>query len=87
VLKGKAFLRQETDFLDAVVTATFREIGRSDVDPKIRMAEIRPAVEREINLPEWRRKFAGDDSSSLDLFDNWSWPTLLEVALAEMWPR
>lgn len=87
VLKGKAYVRQELELIEAVIQAMTREIGRTSATPQTRFKEIRKAVEQAVDVDRWRRKFAGDDANNADFFDSFSWPGLLEAALAELWPR
>ncbi len=87
VLKGKTFVRQEIELIEAVVAAMRREIGRTSASPESRFNAIRKAVELEVDVKQWRRKFAGDDPDDADFFDSFAWPGLLEAAHAELWPR
>ena len=87
VLKGKAFVQQEIELIEAVVAAMNREIGRVSTEPKTRFAEIKKAVEQAVDMRVWREKFAGDDPGEREFFEVFAWPGLLEAAHAEMWPR
>jgi cyclase len=87
VLKGKAFVQQEIELIEAVIGAMNLEIGRTSASPQRRLDEIKKAVERNVNVNAWRQKFAGDDPGDRDFFDTFAWPGLLEAAHAEMWPR
>jgi hypothetical protein len=60
VLKGKAFVQQEIELIEAVVGAMNREIGRTSADPQTRFNEIKKAVEQSVDMKAWRQKFAGD---------------------------
>jgi cyclase len=87
VLKGKAFLKQETELIEAVVAAMTREIGRTSVQSaKDRFEEIKKGVERDVDMQAWRQKFAGDDPSD-NFFEVFAWPGLIQAAHAEMWTR
>ncbi len=87
VLKGKAFLQQEIDLIEAVIAAMNQEIGRTNADPHRKLDEIKKAVERNVDEKAWGKKFAGDDPNEREFFESWAWPGLLEAAHAEMWPR
>ena len=87
VLKGKAFVQQEIELLEAVVGAVSREIARTSASPQARLAEITKAVERNVDRNAWRQKFAGDNPSDRDFFEVFAWPGLIEAVHAEMWPR
>jgi len=87
VLKGKAFVQQETELIEAVIAAMNQEIGRTNASPQRRFDEIKKAVEQNVDEKAWRQKFAGDDPDEGDFFDVFAWPGLLEAAHAEMWPR
>jgi glyoxylase-like metal-dependent hydrolase (beta-lactamase superfamily II) len=87
VLKGKAFVQQEIELIEAVVSAVNQEIGRTSAQPERRFDEIKKAVEQNVDEKAWRQKFAGDDVNNQDFFENWAWPGLVEAAFAEMWPR
>jgi cyclase len=87
VLKSKAFVQQEIDLIQAVIAAMNREIGRTNADPHRRFDEIKKAVERNVDVNAWCKKFAGDDPNVRDFFEVFAWPGLLEAAHAEMWPR
>jgi len=87
ILKGKAFVQQEVQLLEAVVAAMNQEIGRTNAEPQKRFNEIRQAVEKSVDMKAWEQKFAGDDPDSRDFFEVFAWPGLLEAAHAEMWPR
>jgi glyoxylase-like metal-dependent hydrolase (beta-lactamase superfamily II) len=86
VLQGKAFLRQETELIDAVVAAMNRAMSHS-VYPQKSFGEMKQEVEHEVDVKAWTRKFAGDDANEADFFESYAWPGLLEAAFAEMWPR
>jgi len=64
-----------------------REIARTNADPHQRLDEIKGAVEKNVDMKAWQRKFAGDDPGEQEFFEVFSWPGLLEAAHAEMWPR
>ncbi len=87
VLQGKNFLRQEIAFLEAVVGAMNDEIGRTSDLPERRLEAIKKAVEQHVDVNAWRQTFAGDNAGERDFFDSFTWPGLIEAALAEMWPR
>jgi len=87
VLKGKAFVQQEIELIEAVIGAMNREIGRISTDPRTRFEEIKTAVEKSLDLKAWRQKFAGDDPNEREFFDAFSCPGLLEAVHADMWPR
>jgi hypothetical protein len=87
VLKGKAFVQQEIELIEAVIGAMNQEIGRTSDSPQTRFDEIKKAIERNVNMSAWRQKFAGDDPNERDFFEVFTWPGLLEAAHAEMWPR
>jgi cyclase len=87
VLKGKAFLQQESELIEAVVEAMNVEIGRTNAGPQKRFDEIKKAVEKNVDMKAWEQKFASDDASDRDFFEVFAWPGLLEAAHAEMWPR
>jgi len=87
VLKGKAFVQQEIDLIEAVIAAMNQEIGRTNADPHRRLDEIKKAVERNVDEKAWGKKFAGDDPNEREFFESCAWPGLLEAAHAEMWPR
>jgi glyoxylase-like metal-dependent hydrolase (beta-lactamase superfamily II) len=87
ILKGKAFLLQEIEFIEAVVWAINQEIARSIANPHKRLDEIKKAVARDVDVNAWRQKFAGDDPANRDFFDSFSLPGLIEAAHAELWPR
>jgi len=87
VLKGKAFVQMEAALIEAVIEAMNKEIARTSADPKTRLEGIKTAVERSVDVKAWRQKFAGDDPNEGEFFEGFTWPGLLEAALAEMWPR
>jgi glyoxylase-like metal-dependent hydrolase (beta-lactamase superfamily II) len=87
VLKGKDFVRQEIELLEAVIAAMAQEIERTSASPQNRFDEIKKGVEQNIDVKAWRQKFAGDNPQNKEFFDVFSWPGLLEAAHAEMWPR
>jgi hypothetical protein len=87
VLKGKAFLQQESEIIEAVVEAMNVEIGRTNAEPQKRFDEIKKAVEKNVDMKAWEQRFASDDASDRDIFEVFAWPGLLEAAHAEMWPR
>jgi cyclase len=87
VLKGKTYLQQEINFLEAVIGAMNQEIGRTNASPQRRFDELKKAVEQNVDLNAWRQKFAGDDPDNKDFFDTFSLQGLLEAAHAELWPR
>jgi hypothetical protein len=87
VLKGKSFVEQEIALIDAVVAAVEREIARTSTDPKSRLSEIEQAVDRDVGMKKWGAKFTGSNADDEDFFEGFSWPGLIETALAEMWPR
>jgi cyclase len=87
VLKGKDFVQQEIELIEAVIAAMNQEIGRTSANPQKRFDEIKNAVERNVDVNAWRQKFAGDDPAEQDFFEVFAWPGLLEAAHAEMWPR
>jgi len=87
VLKGKAFVQQELELIEAVVAAVNQEIGRTTSDPQTRYEEIKKAVEQNVDEKAWQKKFAGDDPNDGDFFESFAWPGLLAAAHAEMWPR
>jgi len=87
VLKGKDFVRQEIELLEAVIAAMAQEIGRTSASPQNRFEAIKKGVEQNVDVKAWRQKFAGDDPQNQEFFDVFSWPGLLEAAHAEMWPR
>jgi glyoxylase-like metal-dependent hydrolase (beta-lactamase superfamily II) len=87
VLKGKAFVQQEIGLIEAVVAAVNQEIGRTSADPRTRLDEIKKAVEQNVDMKAWRQKFAGDDPNNRDFFEVFTWPSLIEAAHAELWPR
>jgi hypothetical protein len=86
VLKGKAFVQQEIELIEAVIAAMNQEIGHT-TDPQKSFDEIKKAVERNVDMSAWMQKFAGDDPNERDFFEVFAWPGLLEAAHAEMWPR
>ncbi|HMG87986.1 MAG TPA: MBL fold metallo-hydrolase [Terracidiphilus sp.] len=87
VLKGKDFVQQEIELLEAVIAAMAQEIGRTSASPQNRFEAIKKGVEQNVDVKAWRQKFAGDDPQNQEFFDVFSWPGLLEAAHAEMWPR
>jgi glyoxylase-like metal-dependent hydrolase (beta-lactamase superfamily II) len=87
VLKGKAFVQQEIELIEAVVAAMTREIGRTSVQSaKDGFEDIKKGVERDVDMKAWRQKFAGDDPSD-DFFEVFAWPGLIQAAHAELWTR
>jgi len=68
VLKGKAFVQQEIDLIDAVIKAMNQEIARTSDDPHTRFEEIKKAVEQKVDMKSWSEKFAGNDPSDKDFF-------------------
>jgi len=87
VLKGKAFVQQEIDLIDAVINAMNQEIARSSDGPHTRFEQIKKAVEQKVDMKLWSEKFAGNDANDRDFFETWSWPSLIEAVHAELWPR
>jgi cyclase len=87
VLKGTTYMQQEIAFLQAVIAAINQEIQRSNTGPQRRFDEIKKSVEQNVDVNEWRQKFAGDDPDNREFFDGFAWSGLLEAAHAEMWPR
>jgi cyclase len=87
VLKGKAFVQQEIEFIEAVIAAMNQEIGRTIESPHRRLDEIKKAVEQNVDVNTWRQKFAGDDPDNRDTFDSLALDGVIEAAHAEMWPR
>jgi cyclase len=75
VLKGKAFVQQEIELIEAVIAAMNQEIGHT-TDPQKSFDEIKKAVERNVDMNAWRRKFAGDDPNERDFFEVFAWPGL-----------
>jgi cyclase len=86
VLKGKAFVQQEIELIEAVIAAMNQQIGHT-TNPQKSFDEIKKAVERNVDMSAWMQKFAGDDPNERDFFEVFAWPGLLEAAHAEMWPR
>jgi hypothetical protein len=86
-LKGKAFVQQEIELIEAVIGAMNQEIGRTSANPRTRFDEIKKAVERNVDMNAWRQRFSGDDPNERDFFEVFAWPGLLEATHAEMWPR
>src|SRR5215467_15833193 len=63
------------------------EIGRTNASAQKRFAEIKKAVERDVDRNAWRQKFVGNDVDDADFFDDFAWTGLLEAVHAELWPR
>ncbi|MGA8144225.1 MAG: MBL fold metallo-hydrolase [Candidatus Acidiferrales bacterium] len=87
VLKGKAYVQQEIEFLEAVIRAVTDEIERSATTPHRRLEAIKAAVAKNADLDSWRQKFAGDSAENRDFFDSFSVTGVVEAAHAELWPR
>lgn len=87
ILKGKQFVQQEVQLIEAVVAAMNEEIGRTNAEPQKRFDEIRKAVEKNVDMKSWEKKFASDEPSDADFFEVFAWPGLLAAAHAELWPR
>jgi cyclase len=87
VLKGKAFVQQEVELIEAVIAAVNQEIGRTSTIPQKRFDEIKKAVEQNVDINGWRHEFAGNDPGDSDFFDVFAWPGVIDAAFAEMWPR
>ena len=68
VLKGKDFVRQEIELLEAVIAAMAQEIGRTSASPQNRFEAIKKGVEQNVDAKAWRQKFAGDDPQKSRIF-------------------
>ena len=87
VLHGKEYVQMEIDFLAAVVGAIDQYILGNGAGAKRHLEELRRFVEKTIDMPAWRQKFAGDDADARDFFDSFSGPGVVDAAHAELWPR
>lgn len=65
---GKVYIRQVTDFLQAVVSDVSRETYRLG-SGAANLGAVREAVKNKPEIIVWRQKFAGDDKDNQDFFD------------------
>jgi hypothetical protein len=53
-------------------------------DPKSTLTEIEKAVDRDVGMKKWGERFTGANADDEDFFEGFSWPGLIETALAEI---
>jgi len=70
VLHDLAYLNLLTDFLQTVVSAVDKEMY--DPASSKSAADMQKAVEKDIDVAAWRKKFAGDDKDDADFFNDFS---------------
>lgn len=87
VLTGKDFVHREIDLIQAAIRAVDREMATTSVAPRKRLDPITKAVTQDPEVIACSKKLIGDDPDSRDFFESWSFPELIEVILAERWPR
>ncbi len=80
---GKAYLRQVTDFLRAVVAAVDAEIHRAGAGAG-KLGAVKAAVLATFPVAEWREKFAGDDQEASDFFEGFALDGAITAAFAAM---
>ncbi|MDQ3805069.1 MAG: MBL fold metallo-hydrolase [Acidobacteriota bacterium] len=86
VLRGKTYLNQTIEFVQAVVAQVSREVYRLGNSSR-RLEDVQKAVPQAVDVAAWRRRFAGDDPDNRDFFDTFSLPGLITAAYAEAWRR
>jgi cyclase len=86
VLHSKVFLHKLIEFITVVVNQVGKEVYRIG-NSSAKLDEVQQSVTAAIDLPKWRKFFAGDDKDNQDFFDSFSYPGLVKAAYAEMWRR
>jgi cyclase len=82
---GKAYMNQIADLMRAVVSQVSLEVHRIGGGPR-NMDAVKETVLKNPEMNVWRRKFAGEDKDSQDMFDN-SLLGLITSSFAEVWGR
>lgn len=80
---GKVYINHLSGFTRAVIAEVGKQIniignGQRNLEP------VRQAVQKNLDVSEWRQKFAGGDKDNQDFFDS-TYAGLITAAHAEIW--
>ena len=77
VLHDLAYLNLLTEFLQTVVSAVDKEMY--DPASSKSVEDMQKAVEKDIDVATWRKKFAGDDKDDADFFNDFSFSGVIRA--------
>jgi cyclase len=86
VLHDKQYLNKVINLLSVVVTEVRKDVYQLG-NGSNNLEAIQKAVEKDVNIDELRRSFAGDDKDNISMFDSFSWPGVIKAAYREAWGR
>ncbi len=86
VLHDKVYLRQVIEFIDSIVKAVSHQIFQLGNGSR-RLAEIRAAVMKEVDIEGWRKIFGAAGKDDLDFFNDFSLAGVITSAHAQLCGR
>jgi cyclase len=86
VLHGTDYVTLVSDFVAAVVAKVNAEVHRLGNSPR-NLDDVQKAVEKDLDVAAWRKRFGGDEATNRDTFDGFSFPGVVKAAFADAWRR
>lgn len=83
VLRDKVFLTDLIEFLETVTEEVDRQVYLIGSGSR-NLEKVRAAVEQNVDVARWRKRFAGTDKDDIEFFDSFSWPGLITAAHAQI---